>query len=278
MRVARTAALLPVILLASAQPNSQQTTTTTVLRDPQGLAVLQQAVAASGGTTLLSSIQDFAATGTITYFWAGQDVKGSVKLLGRGLMQFRLDATLPDGVRSWVVSNGAGSLAETGGTVRAIPYHNAINLGSLTFPFFSIIAALQDSTTTVSDLGIANLGGIAPRQVRVVRNLSTQNDPQDSLSKMTTRAFFIDSQTFQLLKIQQITHPSENFTEDYEQEIVFSDYRSRNGVSVPFTITEQIAGQRTWIIQLDEIQFNLGLTDASFAVLNSQLDSKSTSN
>src|SRR5207245_11596550 len=64
-------------------------------KDPKGVAVLIQSVNASGATNPLKPIQDFIATGTIAYFWAGEQVQGSATVKGRGSDQFRLDANLP---------------------------------------------------------------------------------------------------------------------------------------------------------------------------------------
>ncbi len=257
-------ALLALLLLSSTTYPQQVTSGSAPHRDPQTLAVLAQALNAAGGLTALTVIQDFAASGTITYFWAGEDVKGSVKVRGRGLDQFRLDASLPQGLRSWAVNNGSGVLKEIDGTNHSIRYHNAVNLGSLTLPFVAIAAPLQDSTVSVSGLALVDADGRKALQVRVQRNFDSTTDPDGTLTRLSARDFFFDPNTFQLLKIQQMTHPSETFTEDYAQEILFSDYRLVNGISVPFAITERIAGQRTWTIQLDLISFNQSLSDADF--------------
>jgi len=44
----------------------------------------------------------------------------------------------------------------------------------------------------------------------------------------------------------------------------FSDYRVVDGVIAPFSIVEFIAGQRTTTIQLRQIVFDTGLTQADF--------------
>src|SRR5690242_5739911 len=99
MRLAKIVLLFSLTSLASVQLKPQQSSVT-VQRDPLALAVLTQAVAAAGGTDAIASIQDFTASGTITYFWAGQGVHGPVTLRGVGTQQFRLDANLPEGTRS----------------------------------------------------------------------------------------------------------------------------------------------------------------------------------
>jgi len=52
--------------------------------------------------------------------------------------------------------------------------------------------------------------------------------------------------------------------ESYQHEISFSDHRLASGLLVPFAISEKIAGQQTWTIQLSQITFNAGLSDPDF--------------
>ncbi len=257
-------------LSAPASSSSSQATTMPTTkppqRDPQALGVLNQVLATSGGVTAFTAIQDFTASGTVTYFWAGEEVKGSVNLRGRGTDQFRIDASLPHGIRSWAVSNGTGSIKEMDGTSQPISYYNATNLGSLTFPYFAIMAALQDSTTSVADLGLMQVDGRQVRQIHTRRQLDALNDTQAIFSELATRDYFIDPTTYQLLKVEDMAHPAQSLTENYQHEISFSDYRLVGGVLVPFTISETIAGQQTWTIQLNQISFNTGLTDSDFQI------------
>jgi outer membrane lipoprotein-sorting protein len=44
----------------------------------------------------------------------------------------------------------------------------------------------------------------------------------------------------------------------------FSAYQAVNGVLVPFSVSEFVAGQQTMAIQLSHVTFNSGLTDSVF--------------
>ncbi len=97
--------VFPIVLIASVPVAAAAQTS-----DPQAVAILQQALIAAGGTRGLATIQDFTATGTITYFWAGQQVAGTATVKARGADQFRIDANLAQGTRSHAVSRGRGAL------------------------------------------------------------------------------------------------------------------------------------------------------------------------
>src|ERR1700675_1799600 len=111
------------VVSATAQQSSPPTAQVTgsgpgptpVQRDQQALNVLGQSLASMGQGSGGNTIHDFSASGTITYYWAPQPSSGEVTVKGRGTDQFRLEAHLDQGVRSYTVSHGKGSFIETDG-------------------------------------------------------------------------------------------------------------------------------------------------------------------
>jgi hypothetical protein len=254
--------LLPVSLLA--QQGTQ--TSTTPQRDQQALSVLTQCLTAAGGAQAITAIQDYKATGTVTYFWAGQETTGTTTLQGRGVDQFRIDSALSSGNYSYIVSKGSGELKDIRGNTAHIPYHNAVTASNLSFPFAELAARLQDTSYNITYVGLVTKNGQQVHQIRTSKVLATTNATQEqTIVRLTTRDFFIDPQSFQVLGTQDMTHPNNNATQNFTHEILFSDYSVVNGVLVPLAITERIGGQQTWTIQLSQITFNVGLTDSDFA-------------
>jgi hypothetical protein len=254
---------LPLALfftVIAAVPSLAQTAT----RDTVGVAILTQALNASGVANRTNPIQDFVATGTITYFWAGEEVQGAATVRARGFDQFRLDASLPGGTRSWTVTRGAGTIKETDGSLVPVAGHNAVNLGVSTFPYFDILAALSDPLTVVSYVGLMGLNGRRVHQVRVQRRFPQEADPQGTASKLCTRDYFIDPLTGLLLKTLDMTHPPETLTEDLTHEIELGNYVPMQGVMVPTLVREKIIGQTIWELRLASVAFNAGLTDVDF--------------
>ena len=243
-------------------------------KDPKGVDVLIQSVNASGATNPLKPIQDFLATGTITYFWAGEQVQGPATVKGRAPDQFRLDANLPSspacvgcpGTRSYAVSHGTGALKEADGTLKPIPLHNTINIGVLSFPYLTIAAALNDPLTLVTYIGTATMNGRQVNQVRMQRNFSSTQDPDGMLASLCISEYFVDAQTNLVVKTRDMTHPEETLTEDLTHEIELGNYVPVSGVQVPMLIGEKIIGQIIWELRLMNVSFNTGLTDADFTV------------
>lgn len=255
------------LLLSVTTIQGQQTSTSaTSVRDPQALSILTQCLAAAGGAQAISAIQDFTGTGNITYFWAGNQVQGPVTVRGLGTTHFRLDANLPDGQRSWSVRNGQGALHAADGTSTQIPYSNAMNMGSLTFPYGQVLAAINDSTESVTLLGLQNSGVHKVYRITVQRDFDTEDDPHGILTAFSKRTFSVDSETFQVVSITDFTHSVHDANNESIHEVRFADYRTSNGIIAPFSVTEMISDQVTWKIQLDDLKFNQNLTDSDFSL------------
>ncbi|MGH9396170.1 MAG: hypothetical protein ACRD18_04895, partial [Terriglobia bacterium] len=249
-------AILFAGMLASGQAlpdrwtNAPQLPAVVTSSDSQALSTLSQALTAAGGLQVMGAIQDFTASGQITYYWAGKEDQGSVTLRGRGLDQFRMDAVLPEGTRSWTVSHGIGNLRKTDGSETSIPGHNAIGMGALTFPYLYLALASATPNTTVSTIGTAQVSGVHATQIRVQRHYASSYDPNGAIARLTTRDFFIDPATSLIVKTEFMTHPLKTFTVSLPEDIYFSNYQRVNGIMAPFTITETINGQKIWTIQL----------------------------
>ncbi len=254
---------LAVFILVSRAHSAPQSPPSPPVRDPQAVALLAQALGVAGGTAAFGQVKDFTATGNITYSWAGQQVNGAVTLRGRGTDQFRLDANLPEGTRSWAVNNGQGSIKDFSGRTTAIPFSGATNLGSLTFPYLGMAAALSDTSMSLS-ISSQLVGEKQVYDVRIQKNFAFKEDPTGEFSRVSVKHYIIDAVTFALVETQDIAFPSEAPRTGFQHEIIFSDYRQSNGMLVPFSITEKIAEQETWTVQLQSITFNAGLTSGTF--------------
>lgn len=265
MRFRNCLAIFSAISFLSARLVGQQGTPPTAARDPQALSVLERSLNAAGGTDSLGKIRDYVASGKIVYYWAGEEVEGHVILQGRGIGQFRLEANLPRGVRSWAINNGTGALKETDGQKTPIPSHNTINFGNLTFPSMTLLNVLRDPSISVTYLGPETREAGPAHHIRSRKTFDF--DPNGVRSKLTTRDFWIDFATLHVIQILDSVHPKDNSIEEYPHEVQFSDYRAVSGMIVPFSIVELYSGQRVSAIDLTEVTFDHGLQDADF-VLN----------
>ena len=235
-----------------------------VTQDPQAVSILAQCLGVSGGAAAISAIRDYTANGNITYYWADAPVQGTVTLQGLGAGNFRLDAALPDGTRSWAVSNGQGFVRDFNGTTSPLYFNDAANLGGFAFPFLSIAKSLSDTSVSVASLGLTQLNGQTVYQIQLRKSPSASVDPNGKMSRAETQIYEIDSSTFQLVDVQYLTFPNDHTSQTISHELQYSGFQKVNGLLLPFTITELISGQQTMTIQLSTFDFNTGLSDAMF--------------
>ncbi len=235
---------------------------TEVRRDPNGVALLAQALKAVAGSRHSNFVQDFKGTGTITYFWAGDEVTGEVIVKGKGPRHLHLQATLPTGIRSWAVSDGKGFLREGDGKKTSIPSYNAFNLGTLTFPNACLIEALQDLNMSISYAGLENRDGEQLHRIQIKRRFA--NDPDGVRARLTAKELLIDATTFYIVAIADTLHPNNLTTGGDPHEVRYSDYRTIDGILIPFSITELANNQILSRIGFTQVVFNTGLTDSDF--------------
>jgi hypothetical protein len=256
--------LSPFVLLLIASVASSQVDTNAVARDPQAISILTGALNAAGGASAVAAIQSYSADGTVNYFWAGQEVQGTVTIRSGGLDRFRLDATLPEGLRSLVANHGGGFVKEWDGREKAIPYPVAVSLGANTLPLLHLLAALQDSSTSIRYAGLLSYSEQQAYEIRIRRHYSSNDDPSGQLGRLTEKTVFIEQGTLQVIGSRDAAYMMGNASVGQPHELEFSNFKQVGGIVAPFSITESLEGQRTMVVQLNQITFNANFADSDF--------------
>lgn len=261
MRIPRPLPTLFVALFFATPVLAQSTSTATATRDPQALSVLTQALAAGGGAQAVNAISDYTATGNITYYLDGP-IQGTVAAIGTNSQEFRMDSTLPSGVRSWAVHDGAvttknetGRIDSFGGNANlpssdAYPYQTPLFAAGLLFPVEQLTGLTNDQIFSVLYSGTAQIDGHAVYDITV--HLGPAGGP--------TREIFIDTTKFQIVMVR------DHLPRGLVQEVHYADYRAVNGVLMPFSVAESINGQTHWSISLNQFVFNNGLQTSAFVI------------
>lgn len=265
--------LFVVILSASSLVPSvaQEIQATAVTRDPQGVSVLTQSLSVTNATGKAQSIQDFTASGTITYFSAefggGKELTGSVTLKGRGTDQFKLEAQLPEGNRSFVVSHGEGKFRETTGRVTAIPDYNAIKAGLPMMPGAILASAIANVDTKIA-YEETQLNGRPVHMIEIQPKLGISKNGLclTCRSDLLKKRIFVDQETHQVVRITDTVHSMYDPSRDFPREFTLENYERMGGVVVPTLIRQTIASARIWEIHITSISVNNSLSDADFSV------------
>lgn len=205
---------------------------TSVQRDQQELTILALTIAAGGGRELPVSVQGFTETGTVTYNWAGQ-VTGNITVKSRGLHQFRMDADLSEGKRTTVVNGDGGSTIEADGQRTPIYRQSAAYLGSLTLPYLPLVAAVQDSSTSIVYGGLITHDSSPAYDVRLIKVYTKEQDPYGNRGEKEARDFYIDPQTFLIAAVSDRLQFGSPHDKGVPHEILYSNYQPESRMIVP---------------------------------------------
>jgi hypothetical protein len=226
-------------------------------QDPQAVSIVNQALSVTGGISAISAIDDYTATGNVTYHMA-TDVQGTVTVRGSVLNRLRIDANLPTGMRSEVIGPGF-TCKEENGVIWYPQFQVPMSPESLVLPHLLLTPALIAPGFTLRYKGIVELDGRQAHEIEVERVLQISNVP-DSIRKYNTVDFFIDTSSFQVVMTQDLV------LNERVRHVRYADFRLINGISVPFSISEEISGQPSWQIQFHQFSFNSGLQESDFKV------------
>jgi hypothetical protein len=265
MRMHQPVLLVFTAIVFAAPLLAQQADAPQAAQNTEAMSILGKALIAGGGAQAVTAVSDYTANGTITYYPGGQ-LQGTVTVIGTNSQEFRMDATLPSGVRSWAVHDGivttkseAGSIESFGSNVNlpssdAYPYQTPLFAAGLLLPIEPLAIITSHQNFNVLYNGTTQVDGHTVHEVRI--HLGPAGPP----SIGPTRDIFIDTTTFQVVMVR------DSLPQGVLQEVHYSGYRSVDGVLVPFSIAESIDGQSIWSIQLKQIIFNNGLQASAFVI------------
>jgi outer membrane lipoprotein-sorting protein len=257
------ARIISILILSSAVAFGQLQSGATPTQAPQAVAILAQSLNAVGGASAIAVIQDFTETGNVTFNW-GAPVQGAVTVKGMGFHEFRVDATLADGVHSWIVNSNASYQINPDGSIIPLPSQNLVKPASFTLPILRVLMATQDTSTNISYGGLVTHDGQQLHDVQVEKIFSQSVDPTGALSTITKADIYIDPNTLLIQSISDTAYRRDGGPGGFAHEVQFANYQVIGGVLVPFSVTEFIANQQTQTIQLTHVTFNTGLTDSNF--------------
>jgi hypothetical protein len=220
--------------------------------------VLNQALVAAGGTSAIAAITDYTATGTIAYPAQGPDAVGTISIKGRGVNQFRLDEAISPGNDSQSINRGRISVKTPSGTVQAVLYAAPTMAGATGMPWLQLATLTTDPNVILIYKGIVTQGNASVYDIIAMRAFPAQPEPHGPFLELGNAELFIDTSTFQLVSAQDTVRGGGL------RSIQYSNYNAVNGISLPFSITEEIGSTITRQVQFSQVRFNSGLQDSVF--------------
>jgi hypothetical protein len=297
MLMVRMSVLLSILCLVSASAFTQQTPSpgSQTANNPKAESLFQRAFSAlTGGAT----VSDASLTGTVVRMAGSENETGTAVLEATSAGDSRIDlslpsgehveirnhaaptvaGTLPPGVRPEDLPHGmstttstalrpAGMWTEPDGSRHTLASHNALAEPTWFSPAVTISRLRADPNLSVSYVGEESHEGQSLLHLSVSGQSSLTTSPISTfLRHLAQIELFLDPTTYLPSAIVFNTHPETNAALDISNEVRFSDYRSVNGVQVPYHISRLINNSLVTDLRIESVTLNTGLTSTAFAI------------
>lgn len=245
----------------SGQGNNGKATTNGT-RDPQALAILQQAFEALGGKSLLS-IRD---TRTAVNCWDSQDVSGPATpatIITRGTSDLRVDSQTSKGIASFAITDTSAGSREPGRNADIHPRESFGEFIITHIPELILQVQLANDVETVKYVGLEPDSNRAFHHIRIQGSLDSRaglgslDEPVD---------VFIDAQTLLPAKlIYSIRAPADLATVSRVQ-VEYADYRSVAGILLPYIVRYSADGSFLSEQHVISFDINVGTNGETFSL------------
>jgi hypothetical protein len=243
-----------LVLLLSTFGAAQQTISST--RDPQAVALVQAAVNAMGGPNAAQGIRTVVASGGTdtafhSFLWK-DDFSG-------GRHEFRRELT--DGTNTRLLVSGHGTPAAAfDNKARKLRKHVAYAIWPLHLPIVMLYDVLQNTNYSLT------LGPQAVIGNHTCFQLLAKDESGPVEAALSVQQWYIDATTGIPVRLQHRVADA-MAVESYETaKVDYSDFRSVNGVLIPFQLVTSQSGKKTGTVTLTSVVVNSPISSSDFDI------------
>jgi hypothetical protein len=182
----------------------------------------------------------------------------------KGLRETRVELQKNNGTNTRIVNQGQGAIVRPDGSVKGLYSNNTFHEHVNHVPLLSVLAEYAGSSVNLLYKGTAQLQSQTESVIEIdfIPNLANGS----LYASWSATLFFVNQATGLVDKIQRSTFYEGDQNHTFNEETYFADYRSVNGMLVPFHQTVFIDGQIDTDLQLTVVNFNVGFLDSDFAL------------
>lgn len=255
--------LLLLVLIFLALPVASLAQQQVITRDPQAVAILHATLATMGGQGA-AAIQDTVVHATVTPPASLGGNPGTLTITTKGAGMLRTDGAGGGKTASTIFNNGR-ELRSTGQGWTSAHASNATHERIAHLPALMLFYEIARAEISVAYVGEETLEGHSVHHISIARVTNTGNASVDqTLTHNSELEVFVDAQTNMIAKISY-RHVAENdWRQSLPMEIYYSDYRTVNGIAIPFHQRHVYAGHPIGEIEITSVAVNQGTPDAMF--------------
>lgn len=252
-------ALLSFLFVFALPSFAQQAATTSApqaARDPQAVALVQQSLAAMGGTAAVAQVQNSVVSGTSVDQAIGSTMPQSFTWTYAG-KEFRNEDDTTNGSHILVSNGGNPQDFHDGAWAGSLPILTRTNL-PYHIPAIVLVYEINNPGYAFAFLGTTPLNGINTIHVQI------RDDSDLTGHLFTPQDWYFDPATNLPLRVEYLLPVSQNPSECLPATLDFSAFKSVSGILVPFQLTFA-EGSVASVATVSSAAFNSTVNSAGFA-------------
>ena len=225
-------------------------------RDPQALAVVNQAIALLGGQSALAQIHDCAVQGTATVPQGGPLTSGPFRWQNAE-SEFRYEYPTIDGIEVLISNHGKQMIESSGGNQR-VRNHSSDSDFPIHLPGLVLLRQVLNTSYSFTLLEPVSAGGQSIVRVRTVL------ESTDYARTVTPQIWSFDAATGLPVSVEYVWLFRSDTDQKSRNRAVFDNFRAESGVLLPHRITVDIEGSLIATFDLKSVLFNTNIATSTF--------------
>ncbi len=164
-----------------------------------------------------------------------------------------------------ILNNGRGAIIRPDGSVKWLKIYNTAAFRVEFIPSFSLLAENSDPQISIRKLDDAVIQGQAVDVVELNFE-SYSGQLQEAIRAATRQRYFISKATGLVLALEYDNLGEDGSTARVRTQVLYSDYRSMNGLWVPFHQETYSDGNLESMLLLNSVSFGSGVSLTDFTL------------
>lgn len=237
---------------------AQCQTSAAPIRDPQAVALVQNAIATMGVVPA-----DSTATGTIQVVAGSSSQAGTIQISTLGSTSTSETTSVPSDQKTILYSSWDAKETTNGQAVNP-PLETILTDQSADFPLPFLSSFLANADVAMRYIGQETVDGISTQHIQMWNTFASQRPTLQKLSAYSIRDVWFDSTSGLPVKIAYDRRHGGGAVPVIRFEVYFSAYESVSGVLYPFLINKSFDGTPWQTIAISNVTFDTGLTADQF--------------
>jgi hypothetical protein len=228
-------------------------------RDSQALTLLGQSLAAM---TKGRPIQDVKVQAQVTRTAGSEADTGPAVLEAGAYDKSNASFAFTSGPRAEIRNGTAGAWSAADAQNHAVALHNSWTAAAWFAPALVVQSWIQDSSFSLSYVGLEDRNGAKVQHVRALRDVSGDA----VIAKLSAMDLYLDAQSLLPVALEFNTHPDNDFGVNLPVQVTFGSYQTFGGIQAPARIQSFLQNSLLLDVSVTATSANNGLAASEFRV------------